>query len=168
PWKTSNRYRPRAMLAPGTRCCSSGGAADSASSGSGAPASKAVVSRSVSDDSPLAGAASPGAATVPTWRSVGTSGWKSSATGDDAGGAADRGGAGKSDPVGDDAGGAADRGGAGKSDSAEPGDPADEGKSETAFTEALSDEPSFISAPLPSPFPVDSPGCPPPRGSTPV
>src|SRR5277367_5302992 len=76
------------MLAPGTSCCSFDGAAESdpgelgASNSIGSPAPNAVVSRSRSDDSPLDGREASGAATVPTWRSVGTSGWKSSAAGD--------------------------------------------------------------------------------------
>src|ERR1700730_9291971 len=78
------------MLAPGTSCCSSDGAAESgpgelgASNSIGCPAANAVVSRSGADDRPPGGAEAFGAATVPTCRSVGTSGWKSSAAGDDA------------------------------------------------------------------------------------
>src|ERR1700722_14737036 len=77
------------MLAPGTSCCSSGGGAApdpgelGASNSIGSPVPNAVVSRSGSDDSRFDGEAS-GAVTVPTCRSVGTSGWKSSAADDDA------------------------------------------------------------------------------------
>src|SRR5271163_2614908 len=77
------------MLAPGTSCCSSDGAAEAdpgelgASNSIGSPMPNAVVSRSGSD-SPFDGGEASGAATVPTWSSVGTSGWKSSAADDDA------------------------------------------------------------------------------------
>src|SRR2546430_2801682 len=109
------------MLAPGTRCCSSDwpgtciAAGPGGSDSIGSPVLKAVVSRSESEGSPLAGVEDSGAETVPTRRSVGTSGWKSSAAGDDAGG--------------------------------------EEGASETALAEVLSDEPSVISGPLPIPSP---------------
>src|ERR1700761_353370 len=78
------------MLAPGTSCCSSDGTAApdpgelGASNSIGSPVPNAVVSRSGSDDSPFGGGEVVGAATMPTWRSVGTSGWKSSAADDDA------------------------------------------------------------------------------------
>src|SRR6202020_2350358 len=78
------------MLAPGTSNCSSDGGAASdpgelgASNSIGSPVPNAVVSRSGSDDSPFDGDEASGAVTVPTCRSVGTSGWKSSAADDDA------------------------------------------------------------------------------------
>src|SRR6202040_2177220 len=57
-----------------------------ASNSVGSPSPKAVGSRPRSaDGSPLGPVEVSRAATVPTWRSGGTSGWKSSATGDDAG-----------------------------------------------------------------------------------
>src|ERR1700722_20180378 len=77
------------MLAPGTSCCSSGAAESDpgelgASKSTGSPVPNAVVSRSGSDAPPLGGGEAYGAATVPTWSSGGTSGWKSSAADDDA------------------------------------------------------------------------------------
>src|ERR1700722_17314445 len=68
------------MLAPGTSCFSSGGGAAPDPGELGA--SNSIGSRG-SDDSRFDGEAS-GAVTVPTCRSVGTSGWKSSAADDDA------------------------------------------------------------------------------------
>src|SRR5438067_1101874 len=129
------------MLAPGTRCCSSGCADGSGSAGLdtlnsvGSPAWNAVVSRSETDDSGLPDRDS--GAAVPTRRSVvGTSGWNSSAAG-----AVAREGPGPRDSVG---------GGC------EP---------ETALAEVLSDEPSVIAAPLPVPSPVADSGRPRRRGS---
>src|ERR1700727_1576385 len=78
------------MLAPGTSNCSSDGGAASdpgelgASNSIGSPVPEAVGSRSGADDPPFDGGEASGAVTVPTCRSVGTSGCKSSAADDDA------------------------------------------------------------------------------------
>ncbi|PQM44499.1 hypothetical protein C1Y40_05345 [Mycobacterium talmoniae] len=78
PCSTSSRYRPPAMLAPGTSCRSSAEADESSADSCGA--SNAIGSRVGSPAKSLFGrVGATDGATVPIWTSAATSGWKSSA-----------------------------------------------------------------------------------------